>query len=42
MFLAFVGDVVVRLFRRVMLAVAQPAAGSNPNLPAEFYKFPFC
>jgi hypothetical protein len=42
MLLAFVGDTVGRLFRRVMLALVQPAAPSNPNLPAEFYKFPFC
>jgi hypothetical protein len=42
MLLALVGDVVVRLFRRVMLAVAQPTAARNRNLPPEFYKFPFC
>jgi hypothetical protein len=42
MLLAFVSDVVVRLFRRVMLAIVQPAAASNRNLPQEFCKFPFC
>ncbi len=42
MLLAFVGDAIVRLFRRVMLALAQPSAASNRNLPPEFYKFPFC
>jgi hypothetical protein len=42
MLLAFVGNSAGRLFRRVMLAVAQPAAAPNRNLPPEFYKFPFC
>jgi hypothetical protein len=42
MLLALVGDVVVRRFRQVMLALAPPAAASNRNLPPEFYKFPFC
>jgi hypothetical protein len=41
MLLAFVGDSVGRLFRQVMLALAQPAAASNRDLPPEFYKFPF-
>jgi hypothetical protein len=42
MLLAFVGDAVVRFFRQVMLAVAQPAATPDRTLPPEFYKFPFC
>jgi hypothetical protein len=42
MLLAFVGDAVGRLFRRLMLAVAQPAAACNRDVPPEFYKFPFC
>jgi hypothetical protein len=41
MLLAFVGDSVGRLFHRVMVALAQPPAASNRNLPPEFYKFPF-
>jgi hypothetical protein len=42
MLLAFIGDAVARLFRQVMLAVAQPAAAADRTLPPEFYKFPFC
>jgi hypothetical protein len=42
MLLAFVGNSVGRLFRRVMLGLAQPTAASNRNVPPEFYKFPFC
>jgi hypothetical protein len=30
-----------RVFRRLMLALVQPAARSNRNLPPEFFKFPF-
>jgi hypothetical protein len=41
MVLAFVGNAVGRLFRRVMLALAQPPAASNGNIPPEFFKFPF-
>ena len=42
MLLAFVANSVGRLFRRVMLALAQPSAAFNRNVPPEFYKFPFC
>ncbi len=42
MLLALVGNSVGRVFRQVMLALAQPPAASNRNLPPEFYKFPFC
>ena len=42
MLLAFVGNSVGTLFRRVIVALAQPAAASNRNFPPEFYKFPFC
>jgi len=42
MLLAFLGNSVDRLFHRVMVALAQPAAASNRDLPPEFYKFPFC
>jgi hypothetical protein len=42
MLLALVGNSVGRLFRRVMLALAQSAAPANRNVPPEFYKFPFC
>jgi hypothetical protein len=40
MVLAFVGNSVGRLLRRVMLALAPSAATSDRNLPPEFYKFP--
>jgi hypothetical protein len=42
MLLAFVGNSVGRLFRRVMLGLAQPPAACDRSLPPEFYKFPFC
>jgi hypothetical protein len=41
MVLAFVGNAVGRLFRQVMVALAQLPAASYRNLPPEFYKFPF-
>ena len=42
MLLAFVGNSVGRLFLRVIVALAQPAAAADRTLPPEFYKFPFC
>jgi hypothetical protein len=38
--LTIVGSTIGGWFRRAILALAQPTARSNRNLPPEFYKFP--
>jgi hypothetical protein len=38
--LSIAGSTIGRWFRRAILALAQPPAHSNRNVPPEFYKFP--
>jgi hypothetical protein len=42
MLLAVAADAIGKLLRRAILAFGQPAGHSNPDLPPEFFKFPFC
>ena len=40
MLLAIAGSTIGKWFRRAIVALAQPPARSNRDVPQEFYRFP--